>query len=34
MLARGKHKAGSADINISTNTMAANVRELRIPCIL
>jgi hypothetical protein len=34
MLARGKHKAGSADINISTNTMAANVRELRIPYFL
>jgi hypothetical protein len=34
MLARGKHNAGSADINVSTNAIAAIVRELRIPCFL
>ncbi len=32
MLASGKHKAGSADTNISSNASTAIIRELRIPC--
>ena len=34
MLASGKHRTGSANVNISTNAITANARELRIPCFL